>query len=196
LAVAAILDRPDQYRATIMIATTMNAAISESARSNDLDRGFAISASNGGITRPPSTQLIAGPAFFGKDQPLTVRNASKQAGFFERVGPLRAGRHPARFLKGIHRACILAAAVRRGFLFHGHILFGALPRSVEVGQREPSAFVGIFGNWSEATSFTTSLRPGSDGFGFELIRKRNQPSLYLDVTGHKCKLAALLDLIT
>jgi hypothetical protein len=32
----------------MMIATTMKAAISESARSNDFDRGFAISASNGG----------------------------------------------------------------------------------------------------------------------------------------------------
>ena len=67
------------------------------------------------------THLIPGPAFFGKGQPLTVRNAPKQAGFFERVGSLRTGRHPARFLKGIYRACILAAAVRRGFLFHDHI---------------------------------------------------------------------------
>ena len=105
-----------------MIATTMKAAISESARSNDFDRGFAISASNGGIAQPPSTHLIPGPAFFGKDQPLTVRNASKQASFFERVGSLRTGRHPARFLKGIHRACILAADVRRSFLLHNHIL--------------------------------------------------------------------------
>jgi hypothetical protein len=54
------------------------------------------------------------------------------------------------------------------------------------------AFVGIFGNFSEATSFTIRLRAGSDGFGFELIRKRDQPSLYFDVTGHECKLAALL----
>ena len=37
----------DQYRATMMIATTMNAAISERALSNDLDRGFA--ASSGGM---------------------------------------------------------------------------------------------------------------------------------------------------
>jgi hypothetical protein len=59
-----------------MIATT-DAAISESARSNDFDRGFAISASNGGITHLPSTHLVPGPAFFGKDQPLIVRNASK-----------------------------------------------------------------------------------------------------------------------
>jgi hypothetical protein len=28
----------------------------------------------------------------------------------------------ARFLKGIHRACILAADVRRSFLLHNHIL--------------------------------------------------------------------------
>jgi hypothetical protein len=39
------------------------------------------------------------------------------------------------------------------------------------------------------------LRLGPDGFGFKLIRKRHQPSLYSDVTGHKCKLAALLDFI-
>jgi hypothetical protein len=37
----------DQYRATTMIATTMNAAISERALSNDLDRGFG--ASSGGM---------------------------------------------------------------------------------------------------------------------------------------------------
>jgi hypothetical protein len=112
-----------------MIATTMNATISESARSNDFDRGFAIPASNGGITQPPSTHLIPGPALFGKDQPLTVRSASKQAGFFERIGSLRIGRHPARFLKGVHRACIPAADVRRGFLLHVHILVWRLTRT-------------------------------------------------------------------
>jgi hypothetical protein len=32
--VAGILEQPDQYRATMMIATTMNAAISERARSS------------------------------------------------------------------------------------------------------------------------------------------------------------------
>jgi hypothetical protein len=53
---------------------------------------------------------------------VTVRNAPKQASFFERVGSLRTGQHLARFLKGIHRACILAAAVSRGVLLHGHIL--------------------------------------------------------------------------
>jgi hypothetical protein len=37
----------DQYRATMIIATTMNAAISERARSNDFDRSFV--ASSGGI---------------------------------------------------------------------------------------------------------------------------------------------------
>jgi hypothetical protein len=58
-----------------------------------------------------------------------------------------------------------------------------------------SASVGICGNLSEAASFTISLRLGSDGFGFKLIRKRHRPSLYFDVTGHKCKLAALLDFI-
>jgi hypothetical protein len=41
-----------------MIATTTNAAISKSARSNDFDRGFAISASNGGIYTPSFNSLI------------------------------------------------------------------------------------------------------------------------------------------
>jgi hypothetical protein len=59
----------------------------------------------------PLTHLLPGPASFGKDQSLTVRNASKQSRFFESVGSLRAWWHPARFLKGIHRAFILAAGV-------------------------------------------------------------------------------------
>lgn len=49
---------------------------------------------------------------------MTVRSAAKQASLFERIGSLRTGRHLARFLKGIRRTCILAAAVRRGFLLH------------------------------------------------------------------------------
>jgi hypothetical protein len=57
-------------------------------------------------------------------------------------------------------------------------------------------FVGIFDDLSEAISLTIRLRAGSDGFGFELIRKRDQPSLYFGVTGHKCKLTALLGFIT
>jgi hypothetical protein len=52
---------------------------------------------------------------------MTVRNTLKQASLFERVGSLRTGRHRARFLKRIHRVCILAAAVRRGVLLHGNI---------------------------------------------------------------------------
>jgi hypothetical protein len=123
------------------IATTMKAAISESARSNDFDRRFAISASNGGITQPPSTHLIPGPALFGKDQPLTVRNASKQARFFQRVGSLGPGRHPARFLKGIHRACILVADVRRGFLFHDHILVWRLTKTCSTSDI-PASIIG------------------------------------------------------
>jgi hypothetical protein len=140
-----------------------------------------------------SFNSLPGPAFFGEDQPLAVRNASKQAGFFQRVGSLRTGRHPARFLKGIHRACILAADVRRGFVscFTITSWFGVLPGLVQVGQRELSALVGIFENLSETASFS----PGPDGFGFELIRKRDQPPLYFGVAGHECKLAALLGLI-
>lgn len=70
-----------------------------------------------------------------------------------------------------------------------------LPRFIEVDQRELPAFVQIFGNLGEETSLTISLRFDSDGFGFKLVRKRDQPSLYFDVTGHKRKLAALLDFI-
>jgi hypothetical protein len=37
------LRRSNQHRATIMIATTMNVAISESARSSDFERGLVAS---------------------------------------------------------------------------------------------------------------------------------------------------------
>jgi hypothetical protein len=46
--VARILEQPDQYRATMMIATTMNAATSERTRSSVFDLGFG-AASGGGI---------------------------------------------------------------------------------------------------------------------------------------------------
>ena len=55
---------------------------------------------------------------------MTVGDAPKQTGLFERVDALRTGRHRARFLKRVDRACIPAAAIRRGFLLHGHILVG------------------------------------------------------------------------
>jgi hypothetical protein len=47
----------------------------------------------------------------------------------------------------------------------------------------------------EAASFTIGLRGSSDGFGFKLIPKRDQPSLYIDVTDRKRKLAAPLGFI-
>jgi hypothetical protein len=46
--VARILEQPDQYRATMMIATTMNAATSERTRSSVFDLGFG-AASGGGM---------------------------------------------------------------------------------------------------------------------------------------------------
>ena len=49
---------------------------------------------------------------------MTIRNASKQASFFECIRSLRTGRHLPRFLQGVHRDCALAAAVRGGFLLH------------------------------------------------------------------------------
>jgi hypothetical protein len=42
---------PDQYRATMMIATIRNAAISESPRSNFFDRSVAAVASTGNMTQ-------------------------------------------------------------------------------------------------------------------------------------------------
>ena len=45
---------PDQYLATIMTATTRNAAIIESARSKFFDRRAAGAASIGGITQLPA----------------------------------------------------------------------------------------------------------------------------------------------
>jgi hypothetical protein len=106
----------------MMIATTRNAAISDSVRLNLFDRRGAGMASIGGITQTPCRRLLLfpGPAAFGEDQPLTVRDAAKQAGLFERIGAFCAGRHFARILKGVRGHGVPGAAGRRGFLFHGH----------------------------------------------------------------------------
>jgi hypothetical protein len=114
--------KPDQYRATMTTATTRNAAISDSARLNLFDRRGAGVASIGGITQTPCTRLplLPGPAAFGEDQPVTVRDAAKQAGLFERIGALYAGRHFARILKGVRGHGVLSAAGRRGLLLHDH----------------------------------------------------------------------------
>jgi hypothetical protein len=48
---------PDQYRATMMIATTRNAAITDSTRLNLFDRRGAGMASIGGITQTPCTRF-------------------------------------------------------------------------------------------------------------------------------------------
>jgi hypothetical protein len=114
--------QPYQYRATMMIATTRNTAISDSARSSFFDRRVAGTASIGGITQTPCSRLLLlpGPAAFGENQPVTVRDATKQAGQFERIGAFCAGRHFARILKGVRGHGVLSAAGRRGFLFYGH----------------------------------------------------------------------------
>jgi hypothetical protein len=72
-----------------------------------------------------------GPTRFRKDQPVTVRNVSKQPSSFERIASLRTGQDLARFLKGIHGACILAADVSRDFLLHdvGPYVGGTSPLS-------------------------------------------------------------------
>jgi hypothetical protein len=62
--------KQDQYRATIMIATITNAAISERARSSVFDPGFAISSSGGmvyvGDCNSPTSQPTS-PDFIGSD---------------------------------------------------------------------------------------------------------------------------------
>jgi hypothetical protein len=88
-----------------------------------------------------------------------------------------------------------AALRHSGEVFRDRIPVGVLPRSDEVDQRKPSMFVQIFSSFGEVTSSMSSLRLGSDSFGFKLIRQGNQPSLYFDVTGHQRKLMAFLDLI-
>jgi hypothetical protein len=72
---------------------------------------------------------------------------------------------------------------------------GVSPRSGEVSQRQLSSFVGIFGSLREAATYRIGLRPGSDGFAFELIRKRDQSALYFGVPGHPSQSAALCHFI-
>jgi hypothetical protein len=97
-----------------MIATTRTAA---GAQSIDFDRSFATSSES--MPQFPLTQLFPRPAALGKGQSLIIGDATKQARYFERIGSLRTGRHFSRFLESIQRACVLVAAVRRGFQLHG-----------------------------------------------------------------------------
>jgi hypothetical protein len=99
-----------------MIATTRNEAISQSARSIDFDRNFATSGER--MIQLPLGSIISRSASLGKSQPMTVSGMTKQTSMFQRVGPLRARRHFARFLESIDSACVLVAAVRRGFWLH------------------------------------------------------------------------------
>ena len=99
-----------------MIATTMTEAISQSARSKDLDRNLASSGEH--MTQLPLNSIISGSAPLGKSQSMTVGGMTKQTSLFQRVGPLRARRHGARFQESIDSACVLVAAVRRGLLLH------------------------------------------------------------------------------
>jgi hypothetical protein len=66
----AVPNRPDQYRATMMIATTMNAASSERARSRIFDPGFAVKSAGGmgylGGCNSPTSQPTS-PDFIGSD---------------------------------------------------------------------------------------------------------------------------------
>jgi hypothetical protein len=68
--------------------------------------------------------------------------------------------------------------------------FVQLPGFVEVGQRELSPFIRIFRKLNGAAVPAIGLRHGPNGLGFELVPKRDQPSLYFGVTGCKSKPAA------
>jgi hypothetical protein len=105
----------------MMIATTGSAAIIERARSRVFRARLCAGRVELGHDTTSLNSITSGSAPFGKRQSLTVGGITKQASFLERIGSLRPGRHLARFLKGIRRACILATAVRRGFLLHDHI---------------------------------------------------------------------------
>lgn len=70
------------------------------------------------MTQLPRTQLLPGPASFGKGQSPAVGSLAQQAGFFESIDSLRAGWHFAGFMESIQRACILVAVFARGFLLH------------------------------------------------------------------------------
>jgi hypothetical protein len=124
---------------------------------------------------------------------VTVGNAPKQAGFLERIGSRGAGRHPACLLQGVYRDGVQDAVVGRGFLLHRFAPL--LPGSDEVGQRELSSFIRIFGNLGEAARYNIGSRPGSDDFAFKLIGKRDQPALDFGVAAHPGQLMALLGLI-
>ena len=49
---------------------------------------------------------------------MIVRDATKQACFFLRIGAVSAGRHFARILKGVRGHGVPGAVGRRGFLLH------------------------------------------------------------------------------
>jgi hypothetical protein len=59
----------NQYRTTTTMAATSNAAISESARSMRLERGFAMSASSGGMTQTLNVGLLSAAPFRAGAEP-------------------------------------------------------------------------------------------------------------------------------
>jgi hypothetical protein len=90
------------------------------------------------------------PAAFGQQQPATVRDAAKQASLFERLGSLRARRHPARFLKGIHRHRIPGTAGWRSFFLHDSITScRGLPKLVSARFHQASRFHASGGSVTE-----------------------------------------------
>ena len=69
-----------------------------------------------------------------------VSRSAKKAGFFQRLGSPRSGRHLARFLKGIRRSRAMTAVISRdsAFLLFAHVLLGRLEFAAK-----PAANVGF-----------------------------------------------------
>jgi hypothetical protein len=55
-----------------------------------------------------------------------VSRSAEKPGFFQRLGSLRAGRHLARFLKGVRRSRVLTAVIGGDSAFLPHVLWGGL----------------------------------------------------------------------
>lgn len=69
-----------------------------------------------------------------------VSRSSKKAGFFQRLGSPRSGRHLARFLKGVRRSRAMTAVISgdSAFLLFAHVLLGRLEFAAK-----PAAKVGF-----------------------------------------------------
>jgi hypothetical protein len=162
----------DQYRATMMIAVTMIAAISASARSKVFERCPLVVASSGGMTGLPCVHLLSRPASFCKYQSVMVGRSTEKAGFFQRLGSPCAGRHLARFLKGVRRSRALIAVISGDSAF---LLLAHLSGRLELAAK-PAANVGLHGVFRcrrrlDATAFLALECPAVEAGGSALDPK-------------------------